>query len=142
MPLSLRAANLVPFQDVVNCEEFNQLSADQLIELISNEELNVHSEERLLEHVRLPLCQPKFLVNTVSKDALVMADIACRDLLDEAKVGCSTCFESLQNNPEYFFPLQNFQLLQLSAHVKPEMQGTRTTPRKSFRFGEVLYVGT
>ncbi|KAK6044871.1 hypothetical protein COOONC_17624, partial [Cooperia oncophora] len=40
---------------------------------------------QLLEHVRLPLCSPKFLAETVSEDALVKADEACRDLLDEAK---------------------------------------------------------
>ncbi|KAK6056825.1 hypothetical protein COOONC_05664 [Cooperia oncophora] len=41
----------------------------------------------LLEHVRLPTCHPRFLVDTVSKDELVKSDARCRDLVDEAKVG-------------------------------------------------------
>ncbi|KAK6051081.1 BTB And Kelch, partial [Cooperia oncophora] len=130
-------------QEVSGNEEFNYLSVERLVDLISHEELNVRSEEQvylavarwvrfnlpdrkqflakvqamfsLMEHVRLPLCQPKFLVSTVSKDALVMADVTCRNLLDEAK---------------------NHQLLQLSTYERPVMQGTLTRPRKSLSFGE------
>ncbi|KAK6050484.1 BTB And Kelch, partial [Cooperia oncophora] len=73
-------------QHVVGTEQFYQLSVNQLVELISSDKLNIRSEEKLLEHVRLPLCSPKFLAETVSEDALVKADEACRYLLDEAKV--------------------------------------------------------
>ncbi|KAK6027162.1 BTB And Kelch, partial [Ostertagia ostertagi] len=122
---------------------FIQLSFKLFVEIISSEELMVQSEEevyaaalkwtkfdlparekllpKLLEHVRLPLCPPKFLVNTVSKDSLVMADAACRELVDEAK---------------------NCLLLQLPAPGRPSMQGPRTRPRKPFKFPEVLYLGT
>ncbi|PIO52489.1 hypothetical protein TELCIR_26205, partial [Teladorsagia circumcincta] len=71
--------------DIVGTEEFYRLPFEQLVEIISSEGLSVPSEEQLMEHVRLPLCQPKFLVNTVSKDALVKADSSCRDFVDEAK---------------------------------------------------------
>ncbi|PIO55082.1 BTB And Kelch, partial [Teladorsagia circumcincta] len=93
--------------DVVCTEEFYQLPVDRLIELISNEELHVRSEEqvftavvqwikfdlatrqqflaKLLEHVRFSLCNPKFIVDTISKDELVMTDAACRNFVDEAK---------------------------------------------------------
>lgn len=57
---------------------------------------------QVLEHVRLPLCQAKFLVSTVSEDPLVKSDAHCRDLVDEAK---------------------NYLLLPLE---RPNMQGPRT----------------
>ncbi|KHJ80538.1 kelch repeat protein, partial [Oesophagostomum dentatum] len=119
------------FQDVVGTEEFLLLPVNQLVDLISSEELHVFAAvvqwvrfdlpsrkqylSKLLEHVRLPLCHPKFLVSTVSEDALVKADAACRDLVDEAK---------------------NYLLLPLE---RPNMQGPRTRPRKPIKFGEVLY---
>ncbi|PIO64891.1 BTB And Kelch, partial [Teladorsagia circumcincta] len=96
-------------KDVVGTEEFQQLSVDRLVEVISCEQLQVQSEEqvfsavlewvkfdlaarkqllpKLLEHVRLSFCQPEYLVDTISKDELVMTDVACRDFVDEAKAG-------------------------------------------------------
>ncbi len=38
-----------------------------------------------MRHVRLPLCKPEFVSETVSKDDLVKLDLECRDLVDEAK---------------------------------------------------------
>ncbi|PIO68553.1 BTB And Kelch, partial [Teladorsagia circumcincta] len=72
-------------QDILGTEEFHQLPANQVIELISSDELRVRSEEQLLEHVRLPFCSPKFLVSAVSDNVLVMENLDCRDLVDEAK---------------------------------------------------------
>ncbi|KAK6059411.1 BTB And Kelch, partial [Cooperia oncophora] len=104
------------FQKVAESEGFNQLRFDRLIKLISSEELNVQSEEQLLEHVRLASCHPKFLVETVSQDPLVMTDATCRHLLDKTK---------------------NSQLLRLSTYGPLELQGRKS--RKSFETGEVLY---
>lgn len=39
----------------------------------------------LLEHVRLPLLSPKYLVDIVEKSTYVRTDLQCRDLVDEAK---------------------------------------------------------
>ncbi|PIO64467.1 BTB And Kelch, partial [Teladorsagia circumcincta] len=94
-------------KDVVHSEEFQQLSVDRLVEVISCEKLNVRSENqvftavlewvkfdlaarkqflpRILEHVRLSFCHPTFLADTISKDELVMTDVACRDFVDEAR---------------------------------------------------------
>ncbi|XP_072908895.1 LOW QUALITY PROTEIN: kelch-like protein 20 [Hemitrygon akajei] len=125
------------FQEVMESEEFMLLPANQMIDIISSDELNVRSEEQVysavvswvkyniqerrghlaqvLQHVRLPLLSPKFLVGTVGTDSLIKSDEMCRDLLDEAK---------------------NYLLL---PQERPLMQGPRTRPRKPIRCGEVLF---
>ncbi|KAM3959161.1 kelch-like protein diablo [Aphomia sociella] len=125
------------FPEVMESEEFLLLPAAQLVDIVSSDELNVRSEEQtfqavmswvkynvaerrqhlaqVLQHVRLPLLSPKFLVGTVSSELLIRSDDACRDLLDEAK---------------------NYLLL---PQERPLMQGPRTRPRKPTRRGEVLF---
>ena len=72
---------------------------------------------QVLQHVRLPLMSPKFLVGTVGSELLIKSDDSCRDLVDEAK---------------------NYLLL---PQERPLMQGPRTRPRKPIRCGEVLFAG-
>ncbi|XP_064616372.1 kelch-like protein diablo [Liolophura sinensis] len=125
------------FQEVMESEEFLLLPVNQLVDIISSDELNVRSEEQVynavmgwvkyniqerrnhlpmvLQHVRLPLMSPKFLVGTVGSDLLIKSDESCRDLVDEAK---------------------NYLLL---PQERPLMQGPRTRPRKPIRCGEVLF---
>jgi kelch-like protein 20 len=125
------------FTAVTESEEFMLLPISQLVDIISSDELNVQSEELVfnavmawvrhsvqerrqhlplvLQHVRLPLMSPKFLVGTVGSDLLVKSDDMCRDLVDEAK---------------------NYLLL---PQERPLMQGPRTRPRKPIRCGEVLF---
>lgn len=95
------------FQEVMESEEFLLLPVTQLLDILSSDELNIRSEEEvftavinwvkysvserrghlpeILQHVRLPLLAPKFLVGVVSSDPLVKSDESCRDLVDEAK---------------------------------------------------------
>uniref|UniRef100_A0A665UHJ9 Kelch-like protein 20 n=1 Tax=Echeneis naucrates TaxID=173247 RepID=A0A665UHJ9_ECHNA len=90
------------FQEVMESEEFMLLPANQLIDIISSDELNVRSEEQVfnavmawvkysiqerrpqlpqvLQHVRLPLLSPKFLVGTVGSDPLIKSDEECRSV--------------------------------------------------------------
>lgn len=75
------------------------------------------SKLKVLQHVRMPLLSPKFLVGTVGSDLLIKSDEKCRDLVDEAK---------------------NYLLL---PQERPSMQGPRTKPRKPVRRGEVLFAG-
>nr|CDJ92661.1 BTB:POZ and BTB Kelch-associated and Kelch repeat type 1 domain containing protein [Haemonchus contortus] len=127
------------FQEIINSEEFHQLPIDRLTQLLSKDELVVPSEEqvftavlqwvefdlssrkqllpKLLECVRFPHCQPEFLINAVSKNALVMADATCRNLVDRAK---------------------DDVILQLSALEHPKVQGRRT--RACGAVDEVIYV--
>lgn len=125
------------FQEVMESEEFLLLPVNQLIDIISSDELNVRSEEQvynaitswvkynvaerrqhlalILQHVRLSQLSAKFLVGTVGSDLLVKADESCRDLLDEAK---------------------NYLLL---PQERAQMVGPRFRPRKPVRRGEVLF---
>lgn len=88
-------------------EEFLLLPVSQLIDIIKNDELNVQSEEhvyqavmnwvrynindrkdslvQVLEHIRFPLMNAKFLVSHVGSDPIIRQDPSCRDLIDEAK---------------------------------------------------------
>lgn len=88
-------------------DEFLILPIGQLLEIISNDELNVQCEEQvyqacmnwikydlderrvhlaqIMSHVRLPLVDIKFLVTKVGVDPLMKQDQMCRDLIDEAK---------------------------------------------------------
>lgn len=84
---------------------------------LSVENAIVISLSQVLQHVRLPLMSPKFLVGTVGSDLLIKSDDSCRDLVDEAK---------------------NYLLL---PQERPLMQGPRTRPRKPIRCGEVLFAG-
>uniref|UniRef100_A0A7I5E9E4 BTB domain-containing protein n=1 Tax=Haemonchus contortus TaxID=6289 RepID=A0A7I5E9E4_HAECO len=127
------------FQEIIGTEEFYRLPIDQLAQLLSKDELVIPSEEqvftavlqwvefdssarkqllpKLLECVRFPLCQPEFLINAISKNALVMADATCRNLVDRAK---------------------DDVILQFSALEHPKVQGRRT--RACGAVDEVIYV--
>ncbi|XP_050827170.1 kelch-like protein 18 isoform X1 [Serinus canaria] len=95
------------FVEVSMSEEFLALPFEDVLELVSRDELNVKSEEQvfeaalawirfereqrepflpeLLSRIRLPLCRPQFLTDRVQQDDLVRCCHKCRDLVDEAK---------------------------------------------------------
>ncbi|KAF0303651.1 Ring canal kelch [Amphibalanus amphitrite] len=94
------------FSEVVECEEFLTLTADQVIQLISCDRLSVANEEKvyecvlrwinydlpareqhladLMSQVRLPLLSRDFLVQQVKKEPLLQPNAACKDFLIEA----------------------------------------------------------
>lgn len=99
---------LAHFAEVVALDEFLALSPEQVVELLSRDDLQVTSEEEvfdaavawieadrlarsehmplLLAQVRLPLLPPAVLADKVRSNLLVKRSLACRDLLDEALI--------------------------------------------------------
>ncbi|XP_060104082.1 kelch-like protein 18 isoform X1 [Heteronotia binoei] len=95
------------FVEVSMSEEFLALPFEDVLELVSNDELHIKLEEQvfeaalawvrynreqretflpeLLSKIRLPLCRPQFLTDRVQQDDLVRSCHKCRDLVDEAK---------------------------------------------------------
>lgn len=95
------------FINVAESDEFYLLPIEKLLEIISNDKLNVECEEQvyqasmnwvnynlnerrmhlvdIMSKVRLPLLGTKFLVTKVSTDQLIRKDLVCRDLVDEVK---------------------------------------------------------
>lgn len=95
------------FVDLVQSEEFFQLSSDNVESLIKCDNLTVPSEEavfeaviswikqdenkrtnclpKMLQYVRLPLLTPRYLTDTVDTEELIRQSLDCRDLVDEAK---------------------------------------------------------
>ena len=95
------------FPDVYQHDEFLHLSQDKLVELISDDDLTVDSEEivfsavmkwldfdfdnyskefhKVLQHVRLPLLSPYFLHDYVEKHSIITDSNECRKLVEEAK---------------------------------------------------------
>lgn len=94
------------FQQVVSTEEFLLLPICEVEDLISNNQLNICSEEKvfvavlnwikhdlnerqkyisqLMNHVRLPLVCRDFLMTCVESEPLIRDDSHCRELLLEA----------------------------------------------------------
>ncbi|CAK8680750.1 kelch-like protein 18 [Clavelina lepadiformis] len=95
------------FVEVSKSEEFLQLPKENVINILSQNELNVKSEEQvfyaaaawvkyddetrnkwmdeLLQQVRLPLLRPEFLADVVQVDPAAKSCLRCRDLVDKAK---------------------------------------------------------
>ena len=124
------------FVEVVESDEFLLLPLNELNQIISHDELNVRCEEevykavmnwirynvderkeylsQLLQHVRFPLMDIKYLITKVGADPLIKQDQTCRDLIDEAK---------------------DYHLLD----PQDRQLGPRTRPRKPFSTGELLF---
>ncbi|XP_070535912.1 kelch-like protein 24 [Ptychodera flava] len=107
LAVEARAFALINLVDVVKQEEFLELPSERLISYISDDALNVNSEEMVyvavmewirhdvenrwselatvLQHVRLPLISPGFLVNHIESDALIEHCKDSRNLVQRAK---------------------------------------------------------
>ncbi|RXM31462.1 hypothetical protein EOD39_6966 [Acipenser ruthenus] len=123
------------FADVAQHEEFLDLRRDELVAIISSDELVVGKEEtvfeavmrwvyhdvdyrrpmlkELLHHVRMPLLHPNYFVQTVEGDQIIQNSPECYQLLHEAR---------------RYHVLGN------------EMMSPRTRPRRSTGFSEVIVV--
>lgn len=96
------------FGEVMRHEEFLEISAAKLIQFFSLDDVKVEREELLfegalawlnhnpaaragdfgdvLQHIRLPLMSPYYLVDTVGKAPAVLQNQRCCQLLEEAKI--------------------------------------------------------
>jgi len=94
------------FTEVLECDEFFALSADQVARLISSDTITVPSEEKvfesviswiqhdldirsqflpvLIEHVRLPLLSQEYLIQRVETEPLLKTNSSCKDYIIEA----------------------------------------------------------
>lgn len=95
------------FNEVVECEDFINVSPRHLIALLSSSDLNVEKEkqvynaamkwlhsnpqhhakwlDQVLAQVRLPLLSVDVLMGVVAKESIIRQNLKCRDLLDEAR---------------------------------------------------------
>nr|CAB3259722.1 kelch-like protein 2 [Phallusia mammillata] len=128
------------FVEISASEDFPDLTVKELISLVASPSLNVESEEKVyeavmtwvrydvtsrqqhlakvLEHIRLPLVRPEYLLDVVQTDLLIKENKECEKFLDEAR---------------------RFQLL---VDQRPLMQSCRTQPRLTYnrQRSEVLVV--
>ena len=126
------------FVEVSGSDEFLELPLAGIIELISKDDLNVHSEEQvfeavlrwvkqneqerkdhlpaLLEQVRLSLLPPQYLSDRVLAEEIVHSNILCRDLIDEAK--------------DYM----------LMPERRKQLKSLRTSPRRCSEAAGLIYV--
>ena len=101
-----RKKMLLSFKDVVDGTEFKELTEQDMVEYVTDDDLEVPSEdavfhsvvrwtkiyegerkesfERIMQHVRLPYCTGAYLCHVVSKEPLMRSQ-TCEALLDEAR---------------------------------------------------------
>ncbi len=124
-----RSVMLTKLKEVVMSGEYKQLTVDDIIEYISDDNLKVSNEDTvfeavviwvkedessrlslfpcIMEHVRLPYCTSTYLCHVV-KESPYMTDKTCLDYLEEA------------------------QLFHMLPDHRHEICSTRTRPRRSF----------
>jgi len=95
------------FQDIIEGDEFSNITETKLIEIISSDDLEVDKEEtvfhacikwlnnqqrvpksfhHVLEHIRLPLLTPYFIHDVVERTPAVSESPECRSLVEEARL--------------------------------------------------------
>jgi len=95
------------FQDIIEGDEFSNITEAKLIEIISSDDLEVDKEEtvfhacikwlnnqqrvpksfhHVLEHIRLPLLTPYFIHDVVERTPAVSESPECRSLVEEARL--------------------------------------------------------
>lgn len=95
------------FKEVMEEEAYRMLPYDKVHELLASDDLNVDEERvvyesvmkwvnynpdkrksylpNLLSHVRFPLIPAIYLLETVAREKVILEDVVCRQMLDDAK---------------------------------------------------------
>jgi len=127
------------FTEVLECDEFYSLTAEQVAQLISSDTITVPSEEKvfesviswiqfdiearssflpvLIEHVRLPLLSQEYLLQRVTTETLLNTNDACKDFIIEA---------------------MKFHLLKGDLKLQMTLTSPRTKPRQPIGLPKVM----
>lgn len=134
-----RAEMLTKFKEIVQTSsEFKELSADELIEYIGDDELNIENEnvvfdavvqwvkhdvtgrrcafDDIIKHVRLPFATSDYLCYVITQTDIVSSSKAARETVEEAR------------------------LYHMLADKRHEMVSPRTVPRRNFSLTRHLVV--
>ena len=132
------------FQEIIEGEEFINITEVKLIEIISSDDLEVDKEEtvfhacikwlnhqqrvpksfhHVLEHIRLPLLTPYFIHDVVERTPAVSESAECRSLVEEARL-----YHLL---PDRLGGRKEFSLTTLPIFRRSSVCCERTTARRS-----------
>lgn len=95
------------FENVCTCDDFLKLDCDDVLAIITDNDLETSNEEmvcdavlrwvnhdtenrkrylkNLFENLRLPLVQPEYLLGTIDRNTLIQENNGCKEFVDEAK---------------------------------------------------------
>ncbi|PVD26508.1 hypothetical protein C0Q70_14185 [Pomacea canaliculata] len=134
--LSIKAREFIEknFTQVSHTDEFLELSATQILDLLASDELNVEKEEvvweallswvthsseirrqhigDLLAKVRLPLLPARFVQDVIAPNNLIQRSLTCRGILSDMR--------DFERNPQSYTGDYDFSISLRSGMIKPE----------------------